>query len=57
MGHDDTGTLRKKRFENCPLPNPAKYMKLPRGSEEHFCDAESAIITARWRDNGIITIA
>ncbi len=31
-------------------------MKLPRGSEEHYCDAESGIIAARWHDNGIVAI-
>ncbi|XP_045109694.1 piggyBac transposable element-derived protein 3-like [Portunus trituberculatus] len=57
MGHDATGTLRKNRIEKCPFTNPAKFMKLPRGTEEHFCDAESGIIAARWQDNGIVTIA
>ncbi|XP_063872958.1 piggyBac transposable element-derived protein 2-like [Scylla paramamosain] len=57
MAHDSTGTLRKNRIEKCPFTNPAKFMKLPRGSEEHFCDAESGIIAARWQDNGIVTIA
>ncbi len=55
--HDATGTLRKNRIENCPFTNPAKFMKLPRGSEEHFRDAESGIIAARWQDNGIVTFA
>ncbi len=32
-------------------------MKLPRGSEEHFYDAELGIIAALWHDNGIVTIA
>ncbi len=57
MGHDATGTLRKNRIEKCPFTNPAKFMKLPRGSEEHYCDAESGIIAARWHDNDIVTIA
>ncbi len=56
-GHDATGTLRKNRIEKCPFTNPAKFMKLSRGTEEHFCDAESGIIAARWQDNGIVTIA
>ncbi len=32
-------------------------MKLPRGSEEHFCDAESGITAAHWYNNSIVTIA
>ncbi len=57
MGHDATGTLRKYRIENCPFSNPKTFMKLPRGSEEHFCNTDSQIIAARWHVNGIVTIA
>ncbi len=57
MGHDATGTIRKNRTEKCPFTNSAKFMKLPGGSEEHFCDAESGIIAEGWHDNRIVTIA
>ena len=32
-------------------------MKLPRGTEEHYCDADSQIAAVRWHDNGIVTMA
>ncbi len=57
MGHDATGTLRKNRIEKCPFSNPTKFMKLQRGSLEHYCDTEWEIIAARWHDNGIVTVA
>ncbi len=57
MGHDATGTLRKNRIEKCPFSNPAKFMKLQRGSLEHFCDIEAEILAARWHDNGVVTVA
>ncbi len=47
MGHDATGTLRKNRIEKCPFSNPAKFMKLQRGSLEYFGDTEAKIIAAR----------
>ncbi len=36
---------------------PQDGNQCPRGSEEHFCDAESGITAARWHDNGIVTMA
>ncbi len=57
MGHDATGTLRKNRVEKCPFSNPKQFMKLQRGSLEHFCDGDSKIIAARWQDNGVVTVA
>ncbi len=57
MDYDATGTPRKNRIEKCPITNTTKFMRLPRGSEEYFCDADSEIIATRWDDNGIVTIA
>ncbi|CAK1541427.1 unnamed protein product [Leptosia nina] len=50
-----TGTVRENRLENCNLPNSKDMKKEPRGKLCHKASKE--IITAKWHDNSIVTIA
>lgn len=55
MGHDATGTQRKNSTETCLLSSPKIFMKLL--IKEHISDTESQITTAKWHNNGMVTIA
>ena len=54
MGIGLTGTLRANRTKGCPLTQPDRMKKKPRGSME-YQRREGGIVLCRWNDNSIVT--
>ena len=49
-----TGTIRKNRVENCPLPSADDMKKKPRGSYAFKSDGDIELV--RWNENNVVTL-
>ena len=51
-----TGTVRANRMEKCPLKEPDKMKKEPRGTYDNRLDQKSGMLAVRWNDNNVVSM-
>ena len=53
-GLSATGTIRKNRVDNCPLPSVEEMKKMDSGSYANKSDGKVELV--RWNDNNVVTL-
>ena len=56
-GFRETGTIRDKRTNRCPLKTPKQVEKMTRGSYDHRFEINDEVLIVGWKDNKAVGIA